>query len=84
MNTKRNTYRASKHVRLGVPDEHAYNMFLSIMQMMYRLGLWEMVLKENQLHTAWHRMVNPMRTEHLRRKHGVQKAALKASPYRAS
>lgn len=50
------SYRASKHVRLGVPDEHAYNMCLSVMQICYRLGLWETVLSSHQLHMAWQRM----------------------------
>lgn len=57
---KYKVYRASRWVKPGVPDEHAYNMYLSIMQMLYRLGLWETILEENRLHNAWQKHVAPM------------------------
>lgn len=71
-------YRASKQVRMGVPDEHAYNMFLSVMQICHRLGLWETVLKEKRLHMAWQKLTEPMRVENLRRKYVAQRQISKA------
>ena len=55
------SYRASRYVRPGVIDEHSYNMFLDVMQLFYRLNLWETILKENRLHNAWHRILKPIR-----------------------
>ena len=74
------TYRAAKHVRMGVPDEHAYNMFLSVMTICYRLGLWETVLRENRLHSTWLRLTYDMMMSHLKRKHAVEVMAIQADP----
>jgi uncharacterized membrane protein YagU involved in acid resistance len=50
-----------------MPNEHAYNMFLSVMQMFHRLKLWETVLAEKRLHVAWERIITPMNYASLRR-----------------
>lgn len=83
MHAKQRIYRAAKHVRLGVPDEHAYNMFLSMWTIWHRLGLWETLLKEQRLHEAWHRLINPMKVAHIKRKLEVQKATTQTRPYHA-
>ena len=63
------TYKASRYVVQGKTDEHAYNLFLDTMQVFYRLGLWQTVLKENRLHNAWHRMIQPIRLAEIRAQH---------------
>lgn len=50
------TYRASMHVRLGKPDEHAYNMFISFMEQCKRLGLWEHYYDWRGIHDAFSRL----------------------------
>lgn len=63
MNTKRNTYRSTRHVQMGVANEHAYNMFLSFMEQCNRLGLWARPhsLDWWKIQTAFHRLTNGMR-----------------------
>lgn len=68
LNKKTALYRASDHVRLGVPDEHSYNMFLSVMILCTRIGLWEATLQERQLYATWSRMTYLMKIEHTKRK----------------
>jgi hypothetical protein len=36
------------------------------MQLFYRLGLWETVLKENRLYVAWHRIIEPIKIAKIR------------------
>lgn len=67
-----NTYRASRHVRLGVPDEHAYNMFLSVMEQCSRLGLWEKPIPWLDIQIAFHRLTNQMRLSNTARKRYAQ------------
>lgn len=74
-----NTYRAGKHVRIGVVDEHSYNMFLSVMQQCYRLGLWETILPWYTLQSAWHRVSRPIGERQVRKIHVNQKAATKGA-----
>jgi hypothetical protein len=66
-------YRASNNVVLGKPDEHAYNMFLSVMQMFYRLNLWHTCIPEQKLFWAYQRLVNPMKVDRIKRKQDVEK-----------
>lgn len=80
----KNTYRACKHVRIGVVDEHSYNMFLSVMQICYRLGLWERILVWMELQSAWHRISMPIKEKQVRKIHVNQKTATKGATSRAS
>lgn len=73
-------YRASKFVRLGVADEHAYNMYLNVMQTLYLLGLWKTILAENRLHVAWHKLVQSMKWAHLKRKYEVEQSLALSNP----
>jgi hypothetical protein len=78
---QRYAYRAGKHVVLGVANEHAYNMFLSIWQMHIRLGLWDTAIPEQRLYEAWQRMVRPMKLGYVTKKTGIA-ALLRANiPY---
>lgn len=72
MKSKRNTYRASRHVRLGVPDEHAHNMFLSVLEQCCRLGLWAEHIHWTKAQNAFQRLTHQMRIGNIQRKRDVQ------------
>lgn len=78
---KGNTYRASRHVRLGVPDEHAYNMFLSVMAMCTRLGLWGDHISWIKSQQAFHRLTATLKGEHTKRKRNAQDLLSKSSSH---
>lgn len=61
-------YRAGERVTLGLPDEHAYNMFMSVLEMCHRLGLWQRILPWKNLHIAWQRIALPVYNEYLRKR----------------
>ncbi len=50
------TYYASRHVRRGIADEHAYNLFLSFMSKCTRLKLWQEHLSWIKTEAAFHRL----------------------------
>lgn len=53
-------YRASKHVRQGVADVHAYNLFLSFEEICCRLGLWAESVGWAKCEDAYHRLTKGM------------------------
>lgn len=63
-----NTYRASDHVVLGVPNEHSYNMFLSFENICSRLGLWETSISWKKSQVAFHRLTQNMKNINIQRK----------------
>lgn len=71
-------YRASRHVVLGVPDENAYNMFLSVMAMCTRLGLWSNHISWKDSGMAYHRLTNDMQNAHIKRKRSAAEQLQKA------
>lgn len=75
------TYRASQHVRLGVPDEHAYNMFLSVMEQCHRLGLWTDHISWIKSQQAFYRLTETMKIGRIQGKHHVQSRLEKKKPY---
>jgi len=78
-----NTYRASRHVRLGVPDEHSYSLFLSFENICNRLGLWESSVHWSKVQGAFHRLTQDMKNNHIKTKRHVQELLQKESPYAA-
>jgi hypothetical protein len=54
-------YQAGRHVKPGVPDEHAYNLFLSFMAKCTNLGLWEDHIPWGKSQTAFYRLTRNMR-----------------------
>ncbi len=71
-------YRASDHVVLGVANEHTYNMFLSVMEMCHRLGLWDSILNWKQLQKAYFRISTPIDLAHFKRKNYAHDVVEKA------
>ena len=78
---KKTTYRASRHVRLGVPDEHAYNLFLSFEEICCRLGLWAESVGWKKIQNAHFRLTKDMRNGNAKRKHEAQKFVQDRTPY---
>jgi hypothetical protein len=74
-------YRASKHVRLGVPDEHSYNMFLSFLEQMHRLRLWSSHIPVMPSQAAFMRLTTIMKNKHLMRKRSAQQLLEEETPY---
>lgn len=64
--TFKHPYRAGNHVKLGKVDEHAYNMFISVMHQWWNLRLFNAFIREARLHTMFERVVHPIRVRALK------------------